>query len=102
MNLPFYSSINTGWQCPKCSAVMSPTTPCCFYCKPNPQPAITTTTIPLGIDPKIWTESLSLCRHGVPTKFNCHECSVENHSSLRQHYGKLMDDEIEINRGCHV
>lgn len=27
--------LNTGWSCPKCQAVMSPTYPTCFYCSPN-------------------------------------------------------------------
>jgi hypothetical protein len=26
---------STGWSCPKCGAVMSPTTPMCFYCVPK-------------------------------------------------------------------
>ena len=25
---------NSGWICPQCHAVMSPTYPTCFYCKP--------------------------------------------------------------------
>lgn len=24
-----------GWECPRCHAVMSPTFPTCFYCKPD-------------------------------------------------------------------
>lgn len=24
-----------GWICPKCDAVMAPSTPCCFYCGPK-------------------------------------------------------------------
>lgn len=26
-----------GWECPKCNAVMSPTYPTCWYCKPVPK-----------------------------------------------------------------
>lgn len=25
----------SGWICPKCNGVMSPTTPVCLYCKPK-------------------------------------------------------------------
>lgn len=25
----------TGWICPQCNAVMSPSWPTCFYCKPK-------------------------------------------------------------------
>jgi len=27
--------LQKGWQCPVCFAVMSPTFPTCFYCKPK-------------------------------------------------------------------
>lgn len=27
-------ALNTGWECPKCHAVMAPTTPSCLYCVP--------------------------------------------------------------------
>lgn len=33
-----------GWECPKCQAVMAPTAPTCFYCKP----AINFTSITTG------------------------------------------------------
>lgn len=50
---------NTGWQCPLCNAIMSPSYPTCWYCKPV----------------EIKTENtLKLCPHGLPVKFN--NCSL--------------------------
>jgi len=34
-NLPRNLGFNHGWICPQCNAVMSPTFPSCFYCKPK-------------------------------------------------------------------
>jgi len=36
--------LQKGWQCPVCDAVMSPTFPTCFYCKPKVNMAPTTKT----------------------------------------------------------
>lgn len=30
-----FSQNTTGWICPKCSAVMNPSSPSCWYCKPK-------------------------------------------------------------------
>lgn len=47
-----------GWQCPSCRAVMSPTYPTCFYCKPaqtitNSGCVQITTTPSQGYDPSM-------------------------------------------------
>lgn len=36
-NMPgqFDFTKSSGWVCPKCKAVMAPTYPTCFYCKPQ-------------------------------------------------------------------
>lgn len=35
-NIPSdYHFSSKGWECPKCHAVMSPSYPTCFYCKPR-------------------------------------------------------------------
>ena len=34
-----------GWECPKCRAVMSPTTACCVNCRGNSGVFVTSTTI---------------------------------------------------------
>lgn len=31
----FIPPIKSGWQCPRCQAVMNPSMPTCFYCKPE-------------------------------------------------------------------
>lgn len=54
-----------GWECPKCHAVMSPTYPTCFYCKPSiSHPDV---TVP-------YHETLSLCKHGRSEKLGCTIC----------------------------
>lgn len=56
MNLPLemdFITNNKGWSCPLCNAVMAPTYPTCWYCRPNNN-----------------RETLQLCQHNVPVKFN--------------------------------
>lgn len=44
-----------GWECPKCGAVMSPTTACCVNCRGNKGGSIPTTIIdPIKMDAD-WT-----------------------------------------------
>lgn len=40
---------NKGWECPKCSAVMSPSYPTCFYCRPQEQVTITSIRGPVWV-----------------------------------------------------
>ena len=35
-----------GWECPKCGAVMSPTTSCCVNCRGYGEPTINTIASP--------------------------------------------------------
>ena len=43
--------MNQGWECPKCGAVMSPTTSCCVNCRGNKGGGIPTTiTNPIEVD----------------------------------------------------
>lgn len=54
-----------GWECPKCGAVMSPTTSCCVNCRGNKGGGSTDSAIgsPLTMDEWIKQQSLpsSLC-----------------------------------------
>ena len=44
--------MNQGWECPKCGAVMSPTTSCCVNCRENKGGGMSTTiTNPAEIKP---------------------------------------------------
>ena len=55
-----------GWECPKCGAVMSPTTSCCVNCRGN-KGGGTATTSPTAIngDP-IWNDPSSICSTSSP------------------------------------
>ena len=55
-----------GWECPKCGAVMSPTTSCCVNCRGNKGGGIATTS-PTAIngDP-IWNDPSSICGTSGP------------------------------------
>lgn len=61
-------SIKYGWECPKCSAVMSPTTPCCFYCKPKISQTITS----VGTSQSIKQQ----CIHGIQMPNTCDKCFI--------------------------
>ena len=50
--------INRGWECPKCGAVMSPSSPTCWYCKPF---------LAANVEKPI-------CKHHAVLKFGCAEC----------------------------
>lgn len=66
--------MNQGWSCPKCHAVMSPTYPSCINCKGEKYGYYYGDLGP----PLIQTpDTLSLCQHGFPIKFNnCAECFI--------------------------
>lgn len=55
--------MNQGWICPRCDAVMSPTTPTCFYCKPKE-------------NQHERLEQLATCTHDVIDRF-CWHCNLK-------------------------
>lgn len=74
-----------GWKCPVCCAVMSPTYPTCFYCKPEKSQAITSNQWEqIGIPPACGiTVGLPACDHdwdfsqvcaSNPPKYKCKKC----------------------------
>lgn len=47
-----------GWECPKCGAVMSPSTSCCVNCRGNKGGGIATTiTDPMTVKPVLTVEN---------------------------------------------
>jgi hypothetical protein len=59
----------TGWVCPICNAVMAPIMMYCINCKVNKINSFTSNNTGFH-------ETLSMCSHGIPTKFNsCKECN---------------------------
>lgn len=69
-----------GWQCPVCKSVMAPSTPSCMRCPTQVTTGINTSQCPSWRTGESITvdisETLSLCEHGVPRKFNaCSQCS---------------------------
>jgi hypothetical protein len=70
-----------GWECPKCGAVMSPTTACCVNCRGN-KGGDTDSTInnPLTMDE--WIK-----QHSYPSNF----CSSDSSKSVV--YGKENPEE---------
>lgn len=47
-----------GWKCPKCGAVMSPTTSCCVNCRGNKGGGMATTiTDPMTVKPVLTVEN---------------------------------------------
>ena len=63
--------LQQGWECPKCGAVMSPTTACCVNCRGNKGGSATTTVKPVITIEERWTgddpalnEPSSICSTG--------------------------------------
>jgi hypothetical protein len=60
-----------GWECPKCGAVMSPTTSCCVNCRGNKGGGMATTiTDPITVKPvftvenPVFNKPSSICADG--------------------------------------
>lgn len=53
--------LQQGWECPKCGAVMSPTTSCCVNCRGNKGGGVATTSPTMINGDPIWNDSSSLC-----------------------------------------
>lgn len=50
-----------GWECPKCNAVMSPSFPTCFYCKP----------VEVSTSKSTWADNISSF---PPAPLKCNAC----------------------------
>lgn len=63
--------LQQGWECPKCGAVMSPSTSCCVNCRGNKSGGMATTiTDPMTVKPvltienPIFNKPSSICVNG--------------------------------------
>lgn len=59
--------LQQGWECPKCGAVMSPTTSCCVNCRGNKGGGTATTSPTMINGDPIFNDPSSICSTG-PSK----------------------------------
>lgn len=67
-NPNYYDWAPSGWRCPQCGRVYSPTTPMCFYCS-NKETTVQTTVASVN-DNEWWQEYLKKSRTSNPVNDN--------------------------------
>lgn len=93
MGTTFSSPPQFGWQCPRCDSVMSPSMPTCWYCKPKENRHV----FPPELTPTPRNETLALCPHGTPVKFN--SCALCNQIPCGQFDIRECDHDWEYRGG---